>query len=108
MDFNTLKKALIVLGVILLAMITFYSTLMIGGLVVGTISNTATSGSIAVSSAMNTSLTGVEGDYITQSDALAGNVPIVIGLIAIVIIVLIFFGKKFNLSGGSGGSSGMN
>jgi len=108
MDFNTLKKALIVLGVILLAMITFYSTLMIGGLVVGTITNTVTSGSIGVSPAMNTSIAAIEGDYITQSDALAGNVPIVIGLISIVIIVLIFFGKKFNISGGSGGSSGMN
>ena len=107
MDFNTLKKALMVLGVLLLAMITFYATMMIGGLVVGTISNTATSGSIAVSSAMNTSLAGVEADYITQSDSLAGNVPIVVGLIAIVIIVLIFFGKRFNLAGGKG-DSGMN
>ena len=108
MDFNTLKKALIVLGVILLAMITFYSTLMIGGLVVGTISQTATGGSINVSTAMNTALTGVEAVYITQSDSLAGNVPVVVGLIAIVVIILIFFGKKFNLSGGNGGSSGMN
>jgi hypothetical protein len=107
MDFNTLKKALVVLGVLLLAMITFYATLMIGGLVVGTISNTATAGTIPVSGAMNTSLSGVEGDYITQSDALAGNVPLVIGLVAVIVIVLIFFGKRFNL-GNSGGNSGLN
>jgi len=108
MDFNTLKKAVIVLGVILLALITFYATLMIGGLVVGTISNTATSGNVPVSSAMNTSIAGVEADYITQSNGLAGNVPLITGLIAVVVIVLIFFGKKFNLGGSKGSSGGLN
>jgi len=107
MDFNTLKKGLTVLGVLLLAMIGFYATLMIGGLVVGTISNTATSGNIGVSSAMNTSLGAVEGDYITQSDALAGNVPLIIGLVAVVVIILIFFGKRFSLGGNNKGG-GLN
>lgn len=107
MDFNTLKKALVVLGVLLLTLITFYAIVMIGGLVVGTISNTATSGNIPVSSAMNTSISGVEGDYITQSAALASNVPLVVGLVAVIVIVLVFFGKKFNLSQG-GGSGGLN
>jgi len=107
MDFNTLKKALIVLGVLLLALIGFYATLMIGGLVVGTISNTAVSGNIPVSSAMNTSISGVEGDYITQSDALGSNVPLIVGLVAVIVIVLVFFGKRFNL-GSNGGNSGLN
>lgn len=84
-------------------MIGFYATMMIGGLVVGTISNTATDGSITVSTAMNTSLASIEGDYITQSDNLSGTVPLIIGLVAVVIIVLIFFGKRFNLGGGSMG-----
>ena len=108
MDFNTLKKALIVLGVLLLALITFYATLMIGGLVVGTVSNTATSGSIPVSAAMNTSITGVEGDYITQSEALGGNVPLIVGLVAVIVIVLVFFGKKFNLGNSGGGGKALN
>ena len=108
MDFNTLKKGLVVLGVILLAMIGFYATMMIGGLVVGTISNTATDGSITVSDAMNTSLASVEGDYITQSESLSGTVPLIIGLVAVVIIVLIFFGKRFNLGGTGGSGGGLN
>lgn len=103
MDFNTLKKALVVLGALLLAMIAFYATLMIGGLLVGTVANTATSGNIPVSANMTTALGGVETDYITQSDSLAGNVPLIIGLVAIVVIVLIFFGKKFSLASGKGG-----
>lgn len=104
MEFNTLKTALIVLGVLLLAVIGYYATLMIGGLVVGTISNTATSGNVPVSVAMNTSLAGVEADYITQSDNLSSNVPLITGLIGVVVIVLIFFGKKFKFGtvGGSG------
>lgn len=107
MDFKTLKLGVVVLGGFLLAMITFYATLMIGGLVVGTVANTATSGDIDVSSAMNTSLAGVEGDYITNSEALSNNIPLVVGLIAVVLIVLVFFGSKFNLMGG-GNKGGMN
>lgn len=107
MDFNTLKKALLVLGVLLLALITFYATLMIGGLVVGTISNTATSGNIPVSANMTASIGSVEGDYITQSSALGSNVPLIVGLVAVIVIVLVFFGKKFNL-GGNSGNSGLN
>jgi hypothetical protein len=107
MDFNTLKRAVVVLGAILLALITFYATLMIGGLVVGTIANTATSGSVPVSDAMNTSIASVEGEYITQSQGISANVPLITGLVAVILIVLIFFGKKFNL-GGQGGSKGLN
>ncbi len=107
MDFNTLKKALVFLGVLILALIGFYATMMIGGLVIGTISNTATGGSITVSSAMNTSLSGVEGDYITQSSALSNNVPLIVGLVAVITIVLVFFGSKFSL-GGKDGNSGLN
>lgn len=91
-----------------LVLVGFYATLLIGGLVVGTISNTATSGDIEVSSAMNTSLTGIESDYISQSDNVSNNIPLIVGLVAVVVIVLIFFGRKFNLGGTGGSSGGMN
>ena len=100
---KNLVAAAVIIGVLLLIFIGLFATGMIGGLVVGTISETATSGIVPVSSAMNTSLAGLEGDYISASDSLFSNVTLIIGLFAIVVIILVF-GFKMNFGGKSGKS----
>ena len=101
---DSLKKGALVLGVLLVIFIGFYAALMIGGLVVGSIGNTATSGAVTVSTGMNTSIAGFETSYITDVTSLQSNATLIIGLIAIVIIMLVF-GFKFNFSGGKGKGS---
>ena len=100
---KNLVAAAVIIGVLLLIFIGLFATGMIGGLVVGTISETATSGIVPVSTAMNTSLAGLEGDYISASDSLFSNVTLIIGLFAIVVIILVF-GFKMNFGGKSGKS----
>lgn len=99
--FDGLKKGGLILGVLFLIFVGLYALGMIGGLVVGSISKTATSGTVSVSSAMNTSIAGLETDYITDSGKLFDNVALIVGLIAIVVIVSVF-GFKFNFGGGKG------
>lgn len=95
---NNLTKGLLMLVAAIGIIIGLYGLLMIGGLVVGSIANVATGGDIAVSSAMNTSLAGLEGDYITDSEAVAGNSGLIIALVAIVVLVAVF-GFKFGFGG---------
>lgn len=97
---QSLKKGALVLGVLLVIFIGFYAALMIGGLVIGSISNTATSGAVTVSTNMSNSITAFEGSYITDVTSLQSNATLIIGLIAIVIIMLVF-GFKFNFGGKS-------
>ena len=101
---DALKKGALILGVLLVIIIGFYAALMIGGLVVGSIANTATAGTVTVSSAMNTSIAGFETSYITDVGTLRGNLTLIVGLIAIVVIMLVF-GFKFNFGGGKGKGS---
>lgn len=95
---KNLIAAAVIIGVLLLIFIGLFATGMIGGLVVGTISQTSQSGIVPVSDAMNTSLAGLETDYITASESLFGNVTLIIGLFAIVVIILVF-GFKMNFGG---------
>jgi len=95
---KTLIAGALMIGALLLIFIGLFATGMIGGLVVGTISETATSGVVPVSTAMNTSLAGLEGDYITASDSLFSNVTLIIGLFAIVVIIMVF-GFKMSFGG---------
>lgn len=96
---NNLKKGLILLGVMVLVIVGLYASLMIGGLVTGSIANTATSGDITVSSAMNTSIAGFETSYISDSEGIANNSGLIIALVAIVVLVTVF-GIRFNFTGG--------
>jgi len=100
---QSLKKGALILGVLLVVFIGFYAALMIGGLVVGSIANTAGSGAVTVSTGMNTSISGFETSYITDVTSLQSNATLIIGLIAIVIIMLVF-GFKFNFGGKGRGS----
>ena len=102
-DGNKLKMgAYLLLGLIGI-IVAIYATLMISGLVIGTIAATATDGTVGVSSAMNTSIAGMETSYITNTTALYGNLPLIIGLVAIVVIMTVF-GFKNMFKGGSGKS----
>ena len=101
-DMNGIKKGMMILVTVIGIIIGLYGLLMIGGLVVGSIANVATSGDITVSTAMNTSLAGLEGDYIADSESVAGNSGLIIALVAIVVLVAVF-GIKFGFSKGKKG-----
>lgn len=76
--------------------------LVVMGIIVGVFMNQVTSGNIPVSDAMNTSLSGIETEYISAQDALIGNVALIAGLVALVIILAVF---AFVFKGGDKGSS---
>ena len=101
---NNLTKGLLVLVAVVAIVIGLYGLLMIGGLVIGSIAGVATGGDITISTAMNTSLAGLEGDYITDSEAVAGNSGLIIALVAIVVLVAVF---GFNFSFGRTGKKGV-
>lgn len=102
MDFKTLIEGAKAVGLILGAFIGVYALAFVGGLVIGVLANTATSGDIVVSSAMNTSLTGLESSYITAQTAALNPLTTVAALVIVVILVVIFF-KKGKGSMGVGG-----
>jgi hypothetical protein len=95
MNGKGLKNGMLILLAILGLVVALYGLLMIGGLVVGSIAETATSGSIPVSSAMNTSIAGMETSYITDAESISGNSALIIALVAIVVLIIVF-GIKFN------------
>jgi hypothetical protein len=99
MDFKALIEGAKTVGTILAAFIGVYALAFVGGLVIGVLSNTATSGDITVSSAMNTSLTGVETSYIAAQSALFSPLTTIAALVIVVVLVVIFFKK------GNGGAN---
>lgn len=101
---NLMVGAGLLLGLVLI-FIGLFATGMIGGTIVGTIAETVTDGSIPVSSAMNTSLTGLETDYITASEGVFDNTTLIVGLLAIVVLMLVF---GFKLSFGQKGNKTVN
>ena len=105
MDSNSLKKGLILLVAMIGIIVALYALLMIGGLVVGSISNVATSGDVPVSAAMNTSIAGFETSYISDAETVSDNSGLIIALVAIVVLVIVF-GIKFGF--GSTGKGGVN
>lgn len=102
---DSLKKGLMLLGVMVLIIVGLYASLMIGGLVIGSIAEVAIGGDVPVSTAMNTSLSGMETSYISDSESISGNTGLIIALVAIVVLVMVF-GIKFSF-GGKKGSSAM-
>ena len=101
---DSLKKGLLLLVIMIGVIIGLYALLMIGGLVVGSIGGVATSGSVPVSTAMNTSIAGFETSYISDAESISENSGLIIALVAIVVVVLVF-GIKFNF--GVGGRKGV-
>ena len=99
---ESLKHGALLLGILLLVFIGFYVLVMIGGLVVGTVSNTVNGGTINVSTAMKTHLNSTETNYISTANSLQNNAPLIVSLVAIVVIVLVF-GFKFNFGEGGRG-----
>ena len=104
-DFKTLVQGAKVVGLIILAFIGVYAVAILGGIVVGVLVNVVTSGDITVSSAMNTALVGYETTYISTVDTGLTPLATIAALVIVVVLILIFFGKKgFSLGNkGSGG-----
>jgi cytochrome bd-type quinol oxidase subunit 2 len=108
MDANSIKKGFDVLISVAGLLVVLVTSIIIGGLMVGVLTSTATDGSIPVSTAMNTSLSGVETTYISTITSIMSQPAILIALVVIVVLALVF-GFKFNLGskGGKGSSGGM-
>lgn len=93
------------LGIALAISLGVYFLSIIGGLMMGTLTNTATDGSIPVSAAMNTSLAGIEADFITFNEKIVAQPLVIVGLLIIVILATIFGFKglgKYKSKGKSG------
>jgi len=82
---------------------TLIVTTMIILLIVGVLGNTATSGNIPVSDGINTSLAGLETVTTTNVTSLMNNVPLIVGLVALVVVLAVIgwmvFSKKDKGSG---------
>lgn len=96
---ETLKKIGASLGALLVLFIVIY-------IIVGIFTKQVADGNIPVSGATNTSVQGLETILSTNVTAILGNVPIIVGLVALVVILAVIgwlvFGK------GKKGSEGSN
>ncbi len=102
---KSLLGGILLLVAIVGALVGLYVLLPVGGLTVGSITNTATSGAVNVSAAMTTALSGYETSYIADTNAVTANTNVIIGLVAIVVIIIVFGLRNFisNLFRGFGG-----
>jgi len=73
LDGKSLVGGILILIGIVGTLIGLYVLLPIGGLTVGVITNTATSGAVNVSAAMQTALTGYETSYIADTTAVTNG-----------------------------------
>jgi hypothetical protein len=100
--FKGLKGGLLVLLFILAAIIGLYVTGVIGTIVVGKTVQTGTSTALNVSNASSTAISGLETSYISNQTTVFSNLPIIIGLVALVVLIAVF-GVKLKIgSGGKG------
>ena len=108
---ESLLGGILLLVAIVGALVGLYVLLPVGGLTVGSITTTATSGAVNVSAAMGTALSGYETSYIADTQAVTSNTTVIIGLVAIVVIIIVFGLRDFisNLFSGikSGGKGGV-
>lgn len=101
-NFKSLVEGAKVVGILLGAFIGIYALAFIGGLVIGVLANVATSGDITVSTAMNTSLTGLETGYIAAQAAVFNPITTIAALVVVVVLGIMFF-KGGNMTSGTGG-----
>jgi hypothetical protein len=106
MDFDSIKKGFEYLIIGLGLAIALYFIAIIGGLMVGTLTKTATDGTIPVSTAMNTSLATVEGKFISFNEKIIAQPAVILGLLIIVILAAVFGFKKLGGTGKKGGAMG--
>jgi len=85
-----IKKVLYIIIAVLALLGTLFVGPMIYGLIVGSVAKVATDGSVPVSSAMNTSISGMETTYIATVDTTLGNTTLAVSLLAIVVIMVVF------------------
>ncbi len=110
---SSLLGGILLLVAIVGALVGLYVLLPVGGLTVGSITSTAVGdfngtaggGAVNVSTAMKTALVGYETSYITDTNAVTANTNVIIGLVAIVVIIIVFGLRNFisNLFRGFGG-----
>ena len=94
-----LLEGMDVLKGIALALISLVVILIIGLLIVGVLGQTATSGSINVSTGINTSIAGLETITTTNVTNITSNLQLIIGLVALVVILLVIGWMVFKKEG---------
>lgn len=100
--FKGLKGGLMVLLFILAAIIGLYVTGVIGTVIVGKTVQVGTSTALNLSSAASNATTALETSYISNQTSVFSNLPIIVGLVALVVLIAVF-GVKLNLGRGSKG-----
>ncbi len=102
LDGKSLIAGIVILVGIVGTLIGLYVLLPIGGLTVGVITevavpggNVSAAGPVNVSQAMRTALVGYEGSYIADTNSVTNNTQVIIGLVAIVVIIIVFGLKDF-------------
>ena len=94
---------LTVLGVLILGLITYYFSVNVGAITIGTVSSVGQSDALNLSATMTGVITGTETDFASNVGTANNVVPIAFGLVALVAILLIFgFRLGGNKSGGAG------
>jgi hypothetical protein len=87
----------ILIGIVLSLGVLIVSAIIIL-LIVGVLGNTATSGTIPVSTAINTSIVALETTTTTSMTSIMSNLTLIIGLVALVVILAVIgwfvFGKN--------------
>jgi len=102
MDMQNLIDGALAVAKILGAFIGGYALAILGSLVIGVLVNVATSGDIAVSTAMNTSIAADETSFISVKAVVLNPYTTIAALVIVVILWMIFFQKKDGSTIGGG------
>lgn len=102
MDMKSLVEGAKTVAIILAAFIGGYALAVLGSLVIGVLVNVATSGSIEVSSAMNTSIIADETSFIAVKSVVLSPYTTIAALVIVVVLWMIFFRGKDGSSIGGG------
>ncbi len=102
--FKNLIAVVAVLGLLIAGIITYYFTVTVGAIALGTVANVGQSAALNLSATMTSVVTGTETAFAANVTTANAVVPIAFSLVSLLAIMMIFNFNPFSKKGGSSGS----
>ncbi len=102
--FQNLIAVIAVLGLLIAGIITYYFTVTVGAIALGTVSNVGQSAALGLSNTSLDIITGTETAFAANVTTANAVVPIAFSLVSLLAIMMIFNFNPFSKKGGSSGS----
>ena len=100
--FKNLINVMLVIGLLIGAVITYYFTVGVGAISTGTLASTGSS--MGLDATSNATLTAITTDYSANVTSANAVIPVVFSLLTLVAIILLF---NFKIGGNSGRKGGV-